>query len=308
MTHCKHWAVWSYQVPLKKPLAVLGYNSQTRQGWIIGRYNKTTSKWEYGEVSPLYSFHNTDYKSIYDDIINSVRYNKKPQTALVKNIFDVWDTPVQSGTLQINSLLSTPAHPIQSPPLTVKIKLGRQSFEKDIEYFSRLQQMHPTTKWRLDCNRQWTPAQLRSFWSHCNQDHIEYIEDPLTDPRLLETIQDIPIALDESLMEFQNLLALPHVVAAIIKPTLHMNWQSIVEKYPTVHCILSSTFEGSLGIWGLGQLALSHRPNQVHGLGTLSWFQEEIVQQPLQYTDSTLTIPARAPQPIFSRLKWEDGQ
>ena len=80
---------------------------------------------------------------------------------------------------------------------------------------------------------------------------------------------DIPFALDESLSDQPDLLQLSNVIAMVIKPTLHSNWMRIFFDHPSKRVIFSSTFEGSLGIWGLGQLALHHSPHEAHGLGTL---------------------------------------
>lgn len=305
---CRKWSLWSYQVQLHKPLAVLGTNELIRQGWILGRFNELTSNWNYGEISPLPSFHKISYLDVYKDITNTVRNNKKPNTALVKTVFDIWNISPVKGSLQINSLLDTNTNTNDTQHQTVKIKLGRQPLEKDIEWIQHLQHHHPHVHWRLDCNRQWTVKQLRSFWQVCDPSTIEYIEDPLCDPPLLETVPDIPVALDESLIEYQSLLDCPNVVAAIIKPTLHLHWQQLLQRYPTVKGVISSTFEGSLGIWGLGQLALSHIDNGIHGLGTLDWFAEEVVDPPLIRNGNRLHIPSTPPVPCFSRLQWEDGE
>ena len=195
----------------------MGTNELIRTGWILGRVDESTSKWIYGEISPLPLFHKISLIDVYEDITNTVRNNLKPSTALVKTVFDIWSVSPVEGNLQINSLLDTNTNTDASQHQTVKIKLGRQSLEKDIEWFQHLQRHHPHVQWRLDCNRQWTVNQLRSFWQICDPHTIEYIEDPLRDPHLLENVPEIPIALDESLIEYQSLLDCPNVVAAIIK-------------------------------------------------------------------------------------------
>ena len=245
---------------------------------------------------------------VYEDILNTVRNNLKPATALVKTVLDVWNTPSINGTVYINSLLDSNSNTSTIERRTIKVKLGRQSLEHDIEWFTNLQCNHPQVTWRIDCNRQWNLDQLHTFWRSCDPITIEYIEDPLRNPALLEYVPDIPVALDESLLEFESLLDCPNVVAAIIKPTLHLNWQQILTRYPTVKGVISSTFEGSLGIWGLGQVALNHIHKGTHGLGTLDWFAEEVVSPPLYRTIQKLYLPSKAPSPLFSKLVWEDGE
>ena len=305
--YCQKWCIWSYKLPLRKPLAVLGGDGVWRKGWIVGRFNHVRSQWEYGEVAPLPSFHQISMTDVYTDLISVFKHDQPAKTALVQTLFDVWDTPKHTCDIKINSLLGSSQDSTNGQQTTVKIKLGRQSLNDDINWFSKLTSEHPSVTWRLDCNRQWSLEQLRHFWSCCNTDRVEYIEDPLQDPRLIEQVPEIPIALDESLSDHSAMLDLPNVVAAIIKPTLHLGWQQLLHDHPSVKGVISSTFEGSLGLWGLGQLAQSHIDNGIHGLGTLNWFAEEVVEPPLTYTDRILRLNIKPPTPIFSKLQWEDG-
>ena len=303
----KKWCIWSYKLPLCKPLAVLGGDGLWREGWIVGRFNSSVGQWEYGEVAPLPSFHRISMNDVYDDLISVFKHDQPAKTALVQTLFDVWACPKHSCNIQINSLLGTSTDSTSTKHSTVKIKLGRQSLDDDIAWFSDLTKKHPTVTWRLDCNRQWSLEQLRYFWDHSNTDRVEYIEDPLRDPRLIEQISNIPIALDESLSDHSDLLALPAVVSAIIKPTLHLGWQQLLIDHPSVNGVISSTFEGSLGLWGLGQLAHSSISGGIHGLGTLNWFADEAVDRSLTYSQNILTLQSQPPTPIFSTLQWEDG-
>lgn len=307
LVHYQKWCIWSYKLPLRKPLAVLGGKGLWREGWIVGRFNRVRSQWEYGEVAPLPSFHQISMTDVYTDLISVFKHDQPAKTALVQTLFDVWDSPKQVSDIKINSLLGSNTDSTNAQQTTVKIKLGRQSLNDDIAWFSKLAREHPFVQWRLDCNRQWSLEQLRHFWSCCNTDRVEYIEDPLQDPRLIEHVPEIAIALDESLRDHSDLLDLPNVVAAIVKPTLHLGWQQLLHDHPGVKGVISSTFEGSLGLWGLGQLAQSHIDNGTHGLGTLNWFADEVVDPPLTYTDRILRLNIEPPVPLFSTLKWEDG-
>ena len=303
---CRKWSLWSYQVGLQKPLAVLGGNGLVREGWILGRLMMKHQNGIYGEIAPIESFHKIRSVDVYNDIINTVRNNKKPKTALVKTVFDIWQTPTREGIVHINSLLDSNSNTASTQQQTIKIKLGRQSLQGHrMVYTSAMRSprypMAPRLQSTMDLD------QLRTFWTCCDPLTIEYIEDPLHDPSLLEQVPDIPIALDESLIEYQSLLDCPNVVAAIIKPTLHLHWQHILQRY-SVKGVISSTFEGSLGIWGLGQLALSHMEKETHGLGTLDWFAQEVVTPPLRRSSDWIHIPTIPPTPTFSRLKWEDGE
>ena len=301
---CSHWGIWSYNLNLSKPLAVLGTQNQVRKGWIVGRMQNDL--WHFGEVAPLPTFHNISYDAALNDLINVFKNEQPPQFALTQTVFDIWETPTQEGSLSVNALLGSDADPLPTHR-TIKIKMGRRPLEEEIRWFTILQQTHPDIRWRVDCNRQWTLSMLYEFWECCIPDRIEYFEEPLSEPTELVHCNPIPIALDESLDDHPDLLNLPHVIAMVIKPTLHKNWKDHLQGHPDIQAIFSSTFEGSLGLWGLGQLALQYAPNSTHGLGTLGWFKEECVQPPLHYLGDQLLLREQ-PRPDWRTLQLEDGQ
>ncbi len=304
---CTQWALWSYCVRLRQPLAVLGEDTLHRKGWIIGQRDPQSDDWRYGEIAPLPSFHPYTREEIIEDIKGVFQHQRPPKTPLVKTVLDGWALPASQGAVQINSLLNNNATVSTADQQTIKLKLGRRSLEDDRRMFSQLQHDHPSVRWRLDCNRQWGIQELQHFWKICDPDRVDYIEDPLSDPNDMAMTPNIPFALDESLLSHSHLLSLPNVIAGVIKPTLHLGWQDLLCKHD-VQAIISSTFEGSLGMWGLGQLALHHLPTGIHGLGTLGWFAEDCVLQPLQTHASRLHLPLNPPPPKFSILKWEMGQ
>ena len=302
---CHAWSVWSYRLRLHKPLAVLGHHTMHREGWIVGRRDPLSNQWNFGEVAPLPSFHGMSMDTVYADIIRVFKDGRPPETALVQTVLDIWNCPKNSGSLRINTLLDSVEDIGGGTPI-IKLKLGRHTLSEDMNRFGHLQKIHPNIIWRLDCNKQWTLEDLHQFWTICDPSRIEYIEDPLRDPYQMIHVSDIPLALDESLSDYTELLDLKSVVAAIIKPTLHKNWQNILERY-AVRGVISSTFEGSLGIWGLAQLAMQHLNGETHGLGTLDWFAEECVQPTLTEDNDRLRIPKDPPNVKFSQIQWEDG-
>ena len=310
MTHangihgCSHWGIWSYRLPLSKPLAVLGAENRIRKGWIVGCVQNDT--WKFGEIAPLPTFHKISYNDVWNDIINVFKHQSPPQFALTQTVFDIWDTPTQEGSLSVNALLGSISDLLPNHK-TIKIKMGRRSLQEEIHWFTTLQRTYPDVQWRIDSNRQWTLSMLKEFWEYCIPDRIDYFEEPLSDPTELIHCDPIPIALDESLDDHSELLDLPNVIAMVIKPTLHRHWKDLLQDHPNTQAIFSSTFEGSLGLWGLGQLALRYAPNFTHGLDTLGWFEEECVQSSLNYFGDHLLI-RRQPRPHWNVLQFEDGQ
>ena len=305
---CSRWGIWSYSLPLRKPLAVLGEEAYTRRGWIVGRKNIRTNLWEYGEVAPLPTFHLLTFKTVYDDLIQVLDHDQSADTALVQNVLDIWELQASSGTIKVNDLLGSTGS-VRETSRILKIKLGRQSLKDEMTRFQHLQNLYPNIQWRLDCNQQWSLQDLRTFWSICNPKSIDYIEDPLKNPREMIECPNIPFALDESLTDLHELLHLKNVITMVIKPSLHNHWKTLIKDHPDKRIIISSTFEGSLGLWGLGQLALHYAPSEIHGLGTLSWFKEECVTPPLSDHDENMVIiPLNPPSPRWENLTFEGGR
>lgn len=306
LNQCSEWGIWSYRLPLRRPLAVLGHTPTVRKGWIIGRFNPSIEAWQLAEVAPLPSFHQVSYADVYTDLVNILKHQHPPTMALTNTPFDIWNLSPQRGFLSYNALLGSKEDPVPSQT-TIKVKLGRHALQDEIKWFTHLQTKHPQVRWRLDCNRQWTLEQLTSFWAHCIPERIAYFEEPLAQSCDLRQCPDIPIALDESLEDHPDLLGLPNVIAMVIKPTLHQNWIDLIQNHPNKQAIFSSTFEGSLGLWGLGQLALHYAPDQTHGLGTLDWFAQECVSPSLTFIGDQMRLD-HPPLPNWNKLTLDAGQ
>ena len=325
------WTLYTYNVALHHAIPVIGHGDTLfRKGFVVGTYRK--NQWTFAEVAPLPSFHQTTYNTVLDDIIHSFSTHSKAQSGLVQfaqySLEQTHSKECMDGIVTCNSLLSldswqdnipkkTPTHlPTQRNKChTLKIKLGRDNIDKElaclqeISTFAREKSLHYTL--RLDANRQWNKEQLLYFWSQytqtiaCDNIRLEYFEEPIHPNKDMIGCSPIPLALDESLDQ-EYLLEYPHIAHAVIKPTLHTNWQTISKLYPHISCTISSTFETSLGMWQLGQLALSY-PNTTHGLGTLKYLAEDIVQNPLLYREQMLHIPSKPPTIDWSKLEFLAG-
>ena len=114
---------------------------------------------------------------------------------------------------------------------------------------------------RLDGNRSWTKSQLFSFFEQISHLPIQYIEDPLSDPTQYSSVQDIPIALDESLVDYPEQIKSSCITHLIIKPTLHSLEQIENFKKLGIPLIFTSTFETSVGLWHIAQLSQRYCPN-----------------------------------------------
>lgn len=148
-----------------------------------------------------------------------------------------------------------------------KLKLGDKSDEEAHALIAALRNRFAL---RLDLNRRWTLKRALNFFSSYENEAFDYIEEPLQDPRELIHFSH-PFALDETLREplGSSLVKHPNCAALILKPTLLGD----ISPYLKMHhrCILSSSFEGPVGVGQIAKLVKRHQlQNELHGLDTLS--------------------------------------
>ncbi|MBM76003.1 MAG: hypothetical protein CMK59_11435 [Proteobacteria bacterium] len=298
-----NWGIWSYSLPLLRPLAVQEEKKPFRKGFLIG--NKRNNIWFFGEAAPLSGIHNIDHKDVFKELHSWI---KDPDRDRLKDLHSITQFAIESSmydyfqapAVPINGLC-TNADTLKDQYRSLKIKVGRSSIEKDLELISQLALQNPQSTFRLDPNGLWSLNQTCQFWSSLqkiNLEHrIEYIEDPVNTPKDLHKITEIPIALDQQIDT--KWLDLPSLKAIIIKPSVQggvsgvKRWQE-QGRNKNIKVILSSTFETSIGIGRILQLAT---PQFFHGLGTLSWFAQDICTPIVQEND-LLFPPHTPPQPI----------
>lgn len=151
----------------------------------------------------------------------------------------------------------------------VKIKINRNNIDKEIEDIKNFIAKNPNVLIRLDANRSLTSEQLQYFWSSLEdfEKNIEFFEEPTKD---FPTKSEIPLARDESF----NPNELDEKSFFVIKPTLHLgivNTFQFINNHPD-RCVLSSTYETSIGLYPL--FYLSQFSQLSPGLDTLSAFGE----------------------------------
>lgn len=168
---------------------------------------------------------------------------------------------------------------------------------------------------RADANRRWTLGQALQFADGlaARGAALEYLEEPVDNPRDIERFAEaagLPVAVDESLDDGSFLPQLAHALpggagvpgvpaegvvgaaaaaAVVIKPAVLGSMERICAllRWGASHgvrCVLSSAFEGPVGIAKLAAVAAAAdalcaehaaaapRGATAHGLGTLPWF------------------------------------
>jgi O-succinylbenzoate synthase len=189
----------------------------------------------------------------------------------------------------------------------IKVKVGRRDLEEDIATVKHVyHELDSRCGLRLDANRAWTLDQATEFLSAVAGLDIEYIEEPVQTAQCLrelmirrQTARELttPIALDETLREIEpgDLSRWLGVSAVILKPTLLGGIErtaafAAAARKQRINAVLSSSFESSLGVAVLGQLAAAcGTPGVPVGLDTIGWLSEDLLSEPLPTTGDRMT-------------------
>ena len=271
-----------------------------RRGLILG-IPGSRGRMGYGEASPLAGLHDADLRQTAEELAGYLSTGSMDGlSGISKCAVEMALEDGRGGEVEVNALLgpdegagSTGADGVA----TVKIKVGRLSLSEDIARTRRLRsKLGPSVRFRLDANRAWTVEQALRFHEEIADPALDYLEEPLRDPGELGRLGGIPIALDESLAADPCLIGLPGLAAAILKPTVSggiSEARRLMKEAEArgIQAVVSSTFETSIGIAGLGRLALE-APGTVHGLGTAAWLAEDLLGEPLSPSGGRIRVPA----------------
>jgi len=238
------------------------FKGKMREGFLL-RLQDQSKKEGWGEIAPLPGFSRESLNEAFDD------FQKKTCTL----------PSVQFGYQSALSELQHPLH-ISSIPIKIKTKIGHMSA------IEALQNVKYKAHMRVDVNRQWTLEEALSFAQ--NFPAVEYFEEPLL-PGEDARAFPYPVALDESLRE-ETLPPYPHVVAHIIKPTMHGFPLPKIQK--GIDFILSSSYETELGIYQIAKLTRRLKiPLKPMGLGTCQFFEDALFEDAPFLKDNHLHFP-----------------
>lgn len=184
----------------------------------------------------------------------------------------------------------------------IKMKVGRLTVEEDVDRTrDAFRELGSSTTLRLDANRAWSFADACVFAEQIADCTIDYLEEPLADhTRLREfaSLTGLPIALDESLLDLtpEQLGQFDFVKAVVLKPTLLGGFDRTaalarVAQSLNMKVVISSSFESSIGIAALTHLAAAIGSfNTPAGLDTLSWFEHDLLADPIDSSHQKLRI------------------
>jgi o-succinylbenzoate synthase len=164
---------------------------------------------------------------------------------------------------------------------TFKLKIGRAgALEREISSLQGLRaELGPDVRLRLDANQSWSAVEARACLPRFAEQGLEYVEEPCARDNLMSLADlEVPLALDESLVQLAGTADLPQqlealgVSALILKPTLLggvsacCTWAEAAAQIGA-EVILSHAFEGPVGLALSAALALSiGSETSAHGL------------------------------------------
>ena len=144
---------------------------------------------------------------------------------------------------------------------------------------------------RIDANRSWTPDQFLSSIEELSRFPVEYIEEPLSIENLsklksMANASSIPIALDESILNLEDLAAKLDFFEDdffIIKP---MRFGNLFDLFETIssrrthlnRVVVTTMLESAVGRAMCASLAgLIGDPSLAHGLNTGQYFEHDLI-------------------------------
>ncbi|NCA69054.1 MAG: o-succinylbenzoate synthase [Sphingobacteriia bacterium] len=175
----------------------------------------------------------------------------------------------------------------------IKLKVGIASITKELEHITRLANVLPNgTKFRLDANGAWTPAEAEWMIERLSGLPVECLEEPLAAPdpyhlSQLQSIADFPLALDENATRLlsNHGLADLGIKRLVIKPAVLGGLTRAIEladqaTQTQIGVAITSVLESAAGLWATTQLAAAINNQIPHGLGTGSWILSDLGKSP----------------------------
>ena len=314
------YSLFSYRLPILTPL-------EWREGWLL-RVTADDGRESWGEIAPLPGFstesHDTALREIpaalsslegsqdFSPFCSSIRFGMESALA------GLADEPV-AACCRVNALLTgsldacirDARHAVQSGFTALKLKVGRDSVERDLERIHQIAALlPPSVSLRLDANQAWSLETALEIARALETIPFIYIEEPLADTLLLPALHDKtgwPLALDESLRA-QGPRHFPGVVAWILKPMLAGGWVATRElmiraAHAGVQAVISASFESGVGLRALAELA-ARQPDVPAGLDTYRFIPSDILETRLDFPGGILDLAeARKCRVNTQRLK-----
>ena len=184
-----------------------------------------------------------------------------------------------------------------------KLKVGRQRVADEVSLVHAVADaLGPDIRLRLDANRAWAFDDAARFAEGIRGVAIDYIEEPLADPRQMPSFAArfpaLPVALDESVVGLspEGLTAHAYARALVLKPTFLgglVPTRRLARQAEALGMtsVLSAAFETGLGLRGLIGLAASLADIPA-GLDTYRRLADDLLDPPLVWQGGAIDVAA----------------
>ena len=258
--------VVSVKLPLKNPFRIAHGSYDYRENVFL-RISQE-GKIAYGEA-PVVPYYGISKEQIIEDLIThapgedfTYRVSASAYTSALLGLESqgrAQEPMVHKGTSYTIAYHDDPDHMVRSIRecgfSTIKVKAG---IPGDVERIRIIREAFPTIKIRVDANQGWSFEEACKAFVALERVGIELIEEPIQGTPLqlkeLASRTTIPIVLDETIQQMDDLYAYQESVAGIVVKLAKVGGvqaaRALMEKARELgmQCMLSSMIESSLGI------------------------------------------------------------
>jgi len=314
-----------FKMKLKKPLINSAFSIDKREGFIV-KITDENDFIGFGEVSPLPGFSletkekcevelNRLHYSIIEKASKGLEFDLMQELQSVANLpslrFGIEQAIISllikrnelstllssSKVINVNGVvgLSTKEETLKeidnllaSDYKTIKIKLGKTTFNEDIDLVNTITgRIDNSIKIRLDINGNWNYTQAETAVKAMDNSKIELIEQPVNNINELVMLSDfspIPIAVDEIIknsVDAKNLIEKSNIKTFVLKPSILGGVIEVIGLITAAEkqdkkIIISSAFESVVGRSAVALLASLVKGEHAHGLSTASFIETDL--------------------------------
>jgi O-succinylbenzoate synthase len=253
-----------YRLALKRPIVVGGTSLTHRDGFLIrvGR--------GYGDLCPLPGFSGEDLETA----ASALREGRPLPPSATWALASAANDDGAAADVASAALLQ----PFDPPPpgaRALKLKVGRAPIEEELRWVRDVAAAS-SAELRLDGNRGLSLDDARRLADAAGT-RLGFLEEPVAPRDLARAVRELPVALDETLVEGDPVSG---AAAWVLKPTVlgaaRTEALAASAGQAGVRVILSSAYESDVGLRAIARLAEKVAPDEAHGLGTRSGFAEGI--------------------------------
>lgn len=185
---------------------------------------------------------------------------------------------------------------------TLKIKIGRDDFNKDLKVIVEIKKaVEDNIKIRVDVNGIWRLNEAKKYLKVLKDFQLEYIEQPvkrIDNLIKLNKLKKVPIAADEScrnIKEAEELIKRNAVSILILKPMMLggiVPTLKIIDKAEkkNIKCVVTSSFESAVGRTLAIFAASVLKGDNAHGFGTAQYFVNDIIEDPFPVKEGKIYL------------------